>query len=320
MATITTSSFANFYSIAWKRRLLDMPKDFYVMERFGRSESVPRNQTDTFRFYSYAPLSPATTALTEGTPPTPQDMTRSYVDATLEQYGGVIEITDWAAATSDEKLLARASELLSIQALDTRETLLREVLMSGSNVVYAGGAADRNSLAANTGIQEDDLYTIRATLMQNKIRPITRIVNPSNKYSTEPISAAYVVLVDPTAVSAVESLSGFIPVRKYADRSVIDPSMELGAWGKFRFLESNFVKTLGTNGTGQTVHGAIVLGQDSYAYLMLEGEGLKTYVKPFGSAGTSDPINQKASIGWKMSFAAAITRSEGVVRYEFTLG
>lgn len=48
-----------------------------------------------------------------------------------------------------------------------------------------------------------------------------------------------------------------------------------------------------------------------------EGGGKpKIIVKPKGSAGTSDPLDQRSTIGWKAMFAAKRLNELGIVRIE----
>jgi hypothetical protein len=39
-------------------------------------------------------------------------------------------------------------------------------------------------------------------------------------------------------------------------------------------------------------------------------------VKPKGSAGTADPLNQRSSVGWKAIKTAELLLQENLVRYE----
>lgn len=50
---------------------------------------------------------------------------------------------------------------------------------------------------------------------------------------------------------------------------------------------------------GRDVYSTLVLGADAYGDVELEGGSLQTIVKQLGSAGTGDPLNQRATTGWK---------------------
>ncbi len=50
---------------------------------------------------------------------------------------------------------------------------------------------------------------------------------------------------------------------------------------------------------GRDVYATLILGDNAYGTTALGGEGLQHIVKQLGSAGTSDPLNQRATVGWK---------------------
>ena len=57
------------------------------------------------------------------------------------------------------------------------------------------------------------------------------------------------------------------------------------------------------------VNQAVHAGQDL-------SEGTEVIVKPRGSSGTADPLDQRSSVGWKGIHAAAILYDEYIVRVE----
>jgi hypothetical protein len=65
------------------------------------------------------------------------------------------------------------------------------------------------------------------------------------------------------------------------------------------------------------VQHTVILGKDALARTGLQGEGnAKMYVKPLGSAGVLDPIDQRQSIGFKInSVGFGSVRTEAVVDY-----
>jgi hypothetical protein len=50
---------------------------------------------------------------------------------------------------------------------------------------------------------------------------------------------------------------------------------------------------------GVDVYSTLILGADAYGVTEVTGGGLQHIVKQLGSSGTSDPLNQRASAGWK---------------------
>ena len=67
---------------------------------------------------------------------------------------------------------------------------------------------------------------------------------------------------------------------------------------------------------GRDVYATLVLGDNAYGTTELTGGGLEHIVKQLGSAGTADPLNQRATVGWKATKAAARLVEAFMVRIE----
>lgn len=66
---------------------------------------------------------------------------------------------------------------------------------------------------------------------------------------------------------------------------------------------------------GCAVYGCLFVGKGAYGVVDLS-EGTEVIVKPRGSSGTADPLDQRSSVGWKGVHAAAILYDEYIVRVE----
>jgi len=66
------------------------------------------------------------------------------------------------------------------------------------------------------------------------------------------------------------------------------------------------------------VHATLVFGADAYGVIDVDGEGcLQTIVKPCGSGGASDPLDQRATVGAKVAaYTAKILNNLWIVRIE----
>ena len=87
-----------------------------------------------------------------------------------------------------------------------------------------------------------------------------------------------------------------------------------------RFIETSEAKiwkddTCPANGSGRyAVFGTLVLGAHAYGVTELEGGGLEHIVKQLGYG--DDPLNQRASVGWKGMRAAERLVEQYMVRIE----
>ncbi|MBQ9936839.1 MAG: N4-gp56 family major capsid protein [Oscillospiraceae bacterium] len=67
---------------------------------------------------------------------------------------------------------------------------------------------------------------------------------------------------------------------------------------------------------GMDVYSTLFIGADAYGVSEVEGGGLKTIIKQLGSAGSGDPLDQRATVGWKAVKTAAILSEPFMVRVE----
>ena len=68
--------------------------------------------------------------------------------------------------------------------------------------------------------------------------------------------------------------------------------------------------------SGADVYGTLVFGDQWYGTINLEKLPAKVIVKDRGSSGTSDPLDQLASVGWKSAHAAVVLNQVLGVRLE----
>ena len=72
----------------------------------------------------------------------------------------------------------------------------------------------------------------------------------------------------------------------------------------------------GAGSGGRDVYSTLILGDDAYGVTEISGGGLQHIVKQLGSAGTADPLNQRATAGWKATKVAERLVEAYMVRIE----
>lgn len=81
--------------------------------------------------------------------------------------------------------------------------------------------------------------------------------------------------------------------------------------------EDNAVIYPGEGGAGgDAVFGNLIFGKNAYGVTEIEGGGAETIIKPKGSAGTADPLNQRSTVGWKAIKTAEILVDFYMMRVE----
>ena len=69
---------------------------------------------------------------------------------------------------------------------------------------------------------------------------------------------------------------------------------------------------------GAAVYSTLIVADDAYGVTEVTGGGLKHIVKQLGSGGTGDPLDQRATVGWKSTKTAEILVQQYMVRIETT--
>lgn len=92
---------------------------------------------------------------------------------------------------------------------------------------------------------------------------------------------------------------------------------EVGALDEVRFIQTSNAKKWSSSGSGSIdVYATIILGANAYGITRISGEALRNIVKPLGSAGSADPLDQRATSGWKATFVAKILQQNAIRRIE----
>lgn len=131
---------------AFDKRLLKRYRAGAVFNQFGLKRQIPRRSGKSIQFRRLESIYPAgnagslanasaPAALTEGTMPAAIDATWSAVQATVSQYGQVIQFSDVAEEQSIDDIKAEFTDALSESMKDALDLLTRDVLVAGTNVV-----------------------------------------------------------------------------------------------------------------------------------------------------------------------------------------
>lgn len=292
----------------YDKALLKFARPNLVHDQFAQKRNIPKNGGKTIEFRRYSQLPKALTALTEGVTPDGQNLNVTTVTATVAQYGGYITLSDVLLLTAIDNNLMEAIELLGDQAGRTLDTITREVLCAGTNVIYAGGRS------ARTGITGSDKLTVM---------DIKKAVRELKVGLAKKIDGYYVAIIHPDTAFDIMNDDEWINASEYAGSTQIFEG-EIGKLYGVRFVESTEAKIWAQAGAPVTaggtdkisVYATLVMGANAYGTTAPEGGGLESIVKQLGSGGTADPLNQRATAGWKAMKTAEILYNDYLVRIE----
>lgn len=317
MATTTVTQVAYPVNNFYDKVLLERARKNLVHDMFGQIRNLPSMNTNVIKFRQYSALSQATTALTEGTTPNGSQLSVSDITATVYQYGDFIEYSDWLDMTGLDPIATEAASVLGQQMGETLDSIVRNQLVTGTNVYYGGSQAARGDLTASHVIATADLDKIQRTLLVNDAKRITTMVRPDEGYATTPVNAAFIGIVHPRVSFTLKGLTGFTRVEYYANSANVVYPGEIGKYGDIRFIESTNAKVFTGEGSGSAdVYATLIFGADAYGVTSLTSASSGIVYKPLGSSGTADPLNQRGTVGWKAARTAKILNQNWLVRYE----
>ena len=295
----------------YERRLIDQALPALVHDQFGDSYPIPANNGKIIEFRKYDALPKATTPLTEGVTPEGQALTVTTVTAEVHQYGGWVPLTDMVQMTTIDNNVVQATSVLASQSGRTMDTIVRDILAGGTNVIYAPKVSDgvETPVTSRAGLDATAQLTVDL---------IDQAVAQLKVQNADPIGSAggsYVCIIHPYAAYDIKKDPNWVEAHKYASPEEIFEG-EIGKINNVRFVETSEAKIWTGTGcpSGLAVFGTLVLGAHAYATTELEGGGLQHIVKQLGYG--DDPLNQRASVGWKAVKTAERLSEQYMVRIE----
>jgi N4-gp56 family major capsid protein len=261
-------------------------------------------------------LTAQTTALQDGVTPSGTALSITDITATVLYYGSYVTITDTVLTETFDPILTETAEILGEQAGDSLDQLCRDVLVAGATKQYASTATQRTEITAAMKLTREEVKQAVRTLKGNNAKMITSMIDPSTGYNTVPVGRCFVGIVSEDTAYDLDDATGWIPVEKYPNKSMVMPD-EIGSLAGVRFIESTNAAVSAAGGANSNdVHHTLIFGQNAYAQTRISGKSLINIVKPLGSAGSADPLDQRTTSGWKASYVAKVLNSSFIVDIE----
>ena len=292
----------------YDKTLITLASPYLVHDQFGQKRDIPKNGGKTIEFRKFSALPKATTPLTEGVTPTGNKLNVSTITATVEQYGDYIEQTDLLELTAVDNTIVEATKQLASQAGLTMDTVVRNELNGGTNVMYCPSVED----GVETVVSSRSAITDKCLLRVEDVFKAAALLKAVN---APKIDGYYVAIIHPLVSFDLMQKAGkqWMEVQKYATPENMLKG-EIGCLGGVRFVESTEAKIWKTDDSSPAVFSTLVLGADAYGTTNVGGKGVEHIVKQKGYG--NDPLNQRSSIGWKAIKTAKRLVEEYMIRIE----
>lgn len=284
--------------------LIDEATPALVHDQFGQKRPIPKNGGKTIEFRKFVPLAKALTPLQEGITPDGKSLEVNTVTATVNQYGDYVTMSDMLELTAVDNVIVEALKLLGRQGGATLDTVVRNILHSGTNVTYCPKVSADGAETEVTSREDLD------ESCQLSVKVVQQVVAKLRAQNAPTIQGKYIAIIHPYAAYDLMRDPEWIDAHKYAQPENLYEG-EIGEIGGVRFVQTTEAKIYEGG-----VFGTLFFGDGAYGTTEVAGGGLETIVKQKGSAGTADPLDQRSSVGWKGLKTAELLIEQYLVRVE----
>jgi N4-gp56 family major capsid protein len=168
-----------FYS----KYLLDTAKPNLVHTQFGKKTPIPRNGGKVIEWRRWSPFKKALNPLQEGVTPNGTPINVGYITKEVKEYGDYTTVSDLLDMTAIDNVILEVTERHADNAALTLDTIVRNELNSGTQVMYHGSVAARSSLTASDKITAADV-----------LKAVTQL----RKMNAPTINGKYVAIIHPS--------------------------------------------------------------------------------------------------------------------------
>ena len=270
-----------------------------IYTRHAQRRTLPEKEGDTIVFRRYSRLATVPVPLTDGITPPGAPLDTDKITARVDFYGNYVTITNQVMLTVEDRVLNEASRLLAQNLAQTMDELTRDVLAGTSSIQQCDQGTNGNT---PTELTKDDIDAAVFTLLNNDALMISDPILGENKFGTAPVRPSFWGFIDSALLDDLEDVSNFLNTANYPSQQPVADS-EWGSTGNVRWLYSSIGYVTSDS---PAVYYNFIVGKEAYGVVNLGSESGEFYVKPLGSAGSSDPLNQRGSVGWQHPFVARI--------------
>ena len=290
--------------------LLENHRDQLIFAQLGRKQGLPARRGRTVEWRKWNTL-PLLDALTEGVIPSGKKMGMTSITVNLTQYGEYVAVTDLLELHALDDVISGAVEELGAAGGKTHDLLVRNVLMTGTNILYADAYSGTTYQSTPTS-KATLIYAINTSHYVANLTPdmINKAVT-NLKVGGAPTFAGnkYVAVIHPHVAYDLRKHPDWIEAHKYAQPTEIFNG-EIGELHGVRFIESNLAPIIKSTADSDAIatYKTMFFGKDAFGVIDPEGAGMETIVKTKEQVG--GPLNQFSTIGTKFECAAKILYQE----------
>lgn len=295
-----TNTLAGELKTFYDTELLENARVELFYAQFAKKQNLPANRGKTVEWRKWNTFEKAG-QLQEGVIPTGQKFGMSSKTGSINQYGTYAAITDTLELRAYDDVILGATEEMGASAAETQEKLIRDALLTNTNVLYCdninkstGEFVSTPTSCATMGAAEADGWSLLTPDM------VAKSVTKLKKDRVPTINGKYYAVIHPSVAYDLRKSKEWIEAHKYAKPDEIFNG-EIGELHGVRFIENVFAPILGgttyKNKSNGVTYATYFFGKDAFGIIDPEGGALQMIVKDKSEIG--GPLNQFSTIGYK---------------------
>lgn len=282
--------------------------------QFAKTQPLPKGRGKTVEWRRWNTFARAG-KLQEGVIPTGQKFGMTTKTGAIDQYGTYTAITDQLEMHAYDDVILGASEEMGASAAETQEVLIRDALLTNTNVLYCDNITLATGAVASTPTSPGTMEASATVMSLFTPTMVARAVTIMKKNKVPTIGGKYYCVIHPSVAFDLRNSKDWIEVHKYASTREIFNG-EIGELHGMCFVEDTFAPILGgeyNNKAGTVTYASYCFGKDAFGIIDPEEGGLEMIVKSKEQAG--GPLNQFSTVGYKFETnGATVLYTERVLR------
>ena len=310
----TTGAMSSTLKTFYDTELLENARVELFYAQFAMKQPLPAGRGKTVEWRKFNTFAKAS-KLVEGVIPDSQTFTQSTITDTIEWYGTFASISDQLDLHAYDPVILGATEEMGASMAETQETLIRNALLTGTNVMYCDNVTLETGAVAGTPTAPNQMEASATVMAILTPKMVNKVVTYFKKNRVPRINGKYYAVIHPSVAEDLRNSKEWIEVHKYSATNEIFNG-EIGELHGMRFIENPFAPVLDgeyANKAGTKTYATYCFGKDSFGIIDPEGGAARMIVKSADEVG--GPLEQFSTVGYKLSTnGAKILYPERMVR------
>ena len=310
----TTNAMSTTLKTFYDTELLENARVELFYAQFAKKQPLPAGRGKTVEWRKWNTFKKAD-KLTEGVIPDGQTFGQSSISDSIEQYGTYAAVSDQLDLHAYDPVILGATEEMGASMAETQETLIRNALLTGGNVMFCDNInlADGTIAGTPEACNEMEASTTVMSILTPKM--VNKVVTYFKKNRVPRINGKYYAVIHPSVAEDLRNSEAWIDAHKYAKPEEIFNG-EIGELHGMRFIENPFAPVLAgeyVNKAGTKTYATYCFGKDAFGIIDPEGGAARMIVKSAAEVG--GPLEQFSTVGYKLETnGAKMLYNERMVR------